>query len=171
MLCTPVFVEDKSIYKKGFNSNDIKVRQAIAQNLTKIPLELKKDYETLLDDKSYVTIEAALFNLCSNFPEDRPKYLNKTKGIQGFNDKNVRILWLTLSLITEDYEPENKQNYLDELTGYTSPEFQFEIRQNAFMYLQQIQACKALCKDNLQEATKSPIWQFSKLAKELQKRL
>ncbi|MGA1227365.1 MAG: M1 family metallopeptidase [Tamlana sp.] len=162
-------VKDKSIYKKGFGSKDIKVRQAIAQTLTEIPLELKADYETLLDDKSYVTIEAALFNLWKNFPQERQKYFDKTKNIQGFNNKNVRMLWLALNLVSADFEDKNIRNYCQELTNCTSPKFSFEIRQKAFQYLTQIQACKDVCRENLKQATTHHSWQFSKFAKELLK--
>lgn len=152
-------------------NNSLKVRQAIAQYLTQIPQELKSDYETLLDDESYVTIEVALYNLWNNFPEDRPKYLNKTKGVEGFNDKNVRMLWLALALITEDFQPENKPNYFQELTNYTNPENHFEIRLNAFQYLKLLSACNDTCKENLEQASTSPIWQFSKFAKDYLKTL
>jgi len=91
--------------------NSIKVRQAIAQFLTKIPLELKEEYESLLDDKSYLTIEAALYNLWVNFPLERHNYLKKTKGIMGLSDNNVRLLWLTLSIVTPDYAKELKQSH------------------------------------------------------------
>ena len=50
--------------------NSLKVRQSIAKNLTKIPQALKTSYETLLYDKSYLTIELALLNLWKNFPDD-----------------------------------------------------------------------------------------------------
>jgi aminopeptidase N len=156
------------VSQSHFN-NSIKVRQAIAQNLSEIPLELKTVYESLLNDKSYITIEAALFNLWNNFPQERKKYLDKTNGIQGFSDKNIRILWLTLALITEDYRPEFKTQYFDELTYYTSPVFGFEVRQNAFQYLSQIQACNEACKVNLEQATKHHNWRFSKFAKALLK--
>tara|TARA_R110002049_G_scaffold309289_2_gene520238 strand:- start:15726 stop:17669 length:1944 start_codon:yes stop_codon:yes gene_type:complete len=155
--------------KKEDFKNSIKVRQAIAQSISEIPLELKEDYESLLNDKSYITIETALFNLWKNFPKERNKYLNQIKGIQGFNDKNVRILWLTLALITEDFEPENKAQYFEELTNYTSAKYGFEIRINAFRYLTQIQACQETCRENLEQATKHHNWQFSKFAKDLLK--
>ena len=58
-----------------------KVRQAISQYVTKIPLELKSEYESLLTDDSYVTIESALYNLWVNFPTERSKYLFKTTKI------------------------------------------------------------------------------------------
>ena len=157
------------INNEMFRIEDIKFRQAIAQNLSEIPSELKTEYESLLDDESYITIETALFNLWKNFPQERHKYLNKTKGIQGFHDKNVRILWLTLALITEDFEVENKNSYFDELTDYTSPKYGFELRQNAFQYLNQIQACNEKCKENLEQATNHHNWRFSKFAKELLK--
>ncbi|MFI0428962.1 M1 family metallopeptidase [Mariniflexile sp. HMF6888] len=156
-----------SIIKKALNTKDIKVRQALAINKTEIPSELKADYETLLNDESYLTIEKALFNLWLNFPQEQKKYLSKTKGIQGFNDKNVRILWLTLALITEDFEPENENMYFEELTDYTDPRYGFEIRQNAFLYLQQIKACKEACAENLKQAADHHSWQFSKFAKSL----
>ncbi|MBP0902573.1 M1 family metallopeptidase [Mariniflexile gromovii] len=158
-------VEDYDIYIKAFSTKDLKVRQAIAINLTEIPSELREDYETLLNDKSYITIEKALFNLWLNFPQERSKYLNKTKGIEGFNDKNIRILWLALALVTEAFEPENKKQYFDELNNYTNPNYNFEIRQNAFLYLQQINACNSVCIENLKQATTHHSWQFSKFAK------
>ena len=154
-----------------FESKEIKFRQALAQYLSEIPPELKEDYETLLNDKSYITIETALFNLWKNFPQERHKYLNQTKGIQGFSDKNVRMLWLTLALITEDFEIENKTKYFNELTDYTSSKYGFEIRQNAFQYLNEIQACNDVCKENLEQAIKHHSWQFSKFAKTMLKTL
>lgn len=156
----------KLVNKEAFN-NSLKVRQAIAEYLTEIPSELKADYETLLNDESYLSIEKALFNLWLNFPQERNKYLSKTKDIQGFNDKNVRILWLTLALITEDFEPENKNRYFEELTDYTDPIYGFAIRQNAFLYLQEIKACKEACAENLKQAAGHHSWQFSKFAKSL----
>ncbi|MEL0456154.1 M1 family metallopeptidase [Flavobacteriaceae bacterium SZ-1-7] len=161
----------EKIYKKAFESKDIKLRQTIAQNLTETPSELKTDYETLLDDGSYITVEAALFNLWKNFPQERQRYLNKTKGIVGFNDKNVRMLWLTLALLTDDFEPENKSIYYNELVDYTSPKYGFEIRMGAFQYLTQIQACNDACKENLKQATKHHNWQMVKFAKSALKNL
>ncbi|PKQ46541.1 M1 family metallopeptidase [Confluentibacter flavum] len=155
--------------KEHFNIG-LKVRQAIAKFLSKIPSELKADYETLLNDKSYITIELALYNLWNNFPEDRQVYLTKTKHIHGFNDKNIRMLWLTLALVTEDFEPENKSTYFEEMTNYTNPKYHFEIRQNAFQYLKLINACNETCQANLEDAAKHPVWQFSKMAKDLLKK-
>ena len=171
LLRDEVSLVNDSVIRKMFKTKDIKFRQALAQTLSTIPPELKTDYESLLNDKSYVTIETALFNLWKNFSEDRQKYFEKTKGIVGFSDKNVRILWLALNLVSPDFEDENTRNYYDELTGYTSPKYGFEIRQNAFQYLSQIQACNDVCKNNLKLATKHHNWRFSKFSKELLKNL
>ncbi len=46
-------------------------------------MELKTDYESLLNDKSYLTQEIALGNLCANFYEDRLSYLNKVDTVDG----------------------------------------------------------------------------------------
>ena len=169
LIHKPNYPTYKELLEEAFKLKEVKIRQSLAQNLSTIPSELKKDYESLLNDKSYITIETALFNLWRNFPQERHNYLNKTKGIQGFRDKNVRILWLTLALITEDFEVGNKKAYFDELTHYTSPKYSFEVRQNAFQYLHQIQACNDDCKENLEQAEKHHNWLFSKFAKELLK--
>lgn len=152
-----------------FKYNTIKERQAIAQSVSQISPELKTDYESLLNDNSYITIETALFNLWKHFPQDRKTYFNKTENLSGFNDKNIRMLWLTLQLVSPDTESDKAKIYYDELTQYTSKAFGFEVRQNAFQYLNQIQACNTTCKENLKSATKHHNWRFSKFAKELLK--
>ena len=147
--------------------NGWEVRQAIAQNVTEIPLELKKSYESLLDDPSYVTIEAALYNLWLNFKEDRSSYLQRTKDIYGFSDYNVRLLWLALHLNTIEYQTDKKAAVYEELKGYTKPEHGFELRMNAFNYLKLINGYDATSIENLLEATKHHNWRFQKYAKEM----
>src|SRR5690606_13516345 len=100
------------VYKKAFESNNLYVRQAVALSLKTIPKELQKEYETLLKDDSYVTIEAVLYQIWAQFPENRVQYLNQTDGIEGFQNKNIRQLWLALALITENYRNSQKVFYL-----------------------------------------------------------
>ncbi len=156
----------EKITKNVFNSS-LQVRQAIAKSLKHIPKSLKKDYESLLNDKSYTTIESALYNLWMNFPEERESYLNKTKNIIGFNDKNVRFLWLILALNTKAYTNESKQHFYDELVGYTASSYSVETRQNAFSYLKSLNGFNDLALSNLVDASKSHVWRFKKFAREL----
>jgi len=44
---------------------------------------IKPRYETLLEDKSYITNEIALIKLWSTFSADRHVYLDRTKHIIG----------------------------------------------------------------------------------------
>jgi len=168
-LVNDSLIDKNKLFKGVLSSKDIKVRQEVAKRMSNIPSELKTGYESLLDDASYITIETALFNLWNNFPLQRKEYLDKTKGIEGFNDKNVHQLWLVLALLTEEYEPYNKAKYFEELTSYTSSKYGFETRQTAFQYLNQIQACNAACKENMQQATTHHNWRFSKFANALLK--
>ena len=151
--------------------NGLKVRQAIAQNVRQIPKIIKEDYESLLDDKSYITIENALYNLWTSFPEDRSKYLFKTRNVVGFSDKNVRLLWIVLNLNTPFYEADNKQALYNELVNYTSEAYNADLRINAFQYLKMIQACNADCKSNLENAKSHHNWRLVKFAKELSEQL
>lgn len=159
-----------NITSELFNSN-LKIRQAIAINLKKIPLHLKTEYESLLDDASYTTIENALFNLWNNFPEERIKYLTKTKDIIGFSNKNVRLLWLLLANITPEYDSDSSVKFKDELLNYTSSRYNFEIRIMAFQYLDMLKSCSDKCLINLEEAKMHYNWQMSKFAKDMLSKL
>lgn len=151
---------------EDFN-NGLEVRQAIAQKMITIPVEFKKSYETLLNDASYVTIENALYNLWVNFPADRAKYLHQTKDIYGFNDYNVKLLWLALHLNTIEYQRDKKQDVFDELRGYTDPRFGFDLRMNAFNYLKLIHGFDKVSLGNLMQATHHHNWRFQQFTKRL----
>lgn len=151
--------------------NPLKVRQAIAQYVKTIKPSIKKDYESLLNDASYKTIEYALYHLWTNFPEDRKKYLDKTKEIIGLSDKNVRLLWLALALHTPNYNPSLKPDYLKELRFYTNPRYSFEVRQNAFSYLMSLDAFDKQTLINLKTGTYHHNWRFKTFSKSLIKKL
>ncbi len=155
------------LYKKAFESNNLYVRQAVALSLQAIPKEFQTEYESLLNDDSYVTIEAALYQLWMQFPEKRSEYLNKTQRIEGFQNKNIRQLWLALALITENYKTTEKEKYLKELKKYTSTDYSFEIREKAFEYVNELQLWDLETIKNLVEACVHPTWRFAKTSKEL----
>ncbi len=163
--------ETLPLYKNAFESNNLYVRQAVALSLQNIPKELQKEYESLLNDESYVTMETVLYQLWMQFPEKRAEYLNKTKGIEGFQNKNIRQLWLTLALITGGYENAEKENYLKELKNYTSTAYSFEIREKAFEYVNELQLWDLETLKNLAEACVHPTWRFSKPSKEMLNKL
>ncbi|WP_282032638.1 M1 family metallopeptidase [Winogradskyella eximia] len=151
--------------------NSFIVRQAISEHVTIIPASLKEDYESLLNDKSYITIEKALYNLWVNFPLERAKYLAKTREIVGFSDKNVRMLWIVLNLNTPYYEADSKYELFNELVNYTDASYNVDVRINAFKYLDLIKSCNEDCKKNLESAKSHHNWRLVKFAKELSEKL
>ncbi len=91
LLDEPI-AETLDLYKTALESGNLYVRQTVASTMSRIPQELKELYETLLDDASYVTQEAALYNLWINFPEERESLLTKMEDRVGFKNKNIRQL-------------------------------------------------------------------------------
>ncbi|MFD2586678.1 M1 family metallopeptidase [Croceitalea marina] len=166
-----------AIIKRAFLSDDIKIRQALASSLYGISgvkqstTEIADLFETLLDDKSYITIENALLKLWATFPEERTLYFSKTQNIAGLPNKNVRLLWLTLALLTPEYNQGQQQVYYNELNGYTFADNHFEVRQLAFQYLSQIQAMSDETLINLIKASDHHVWQFKKSSRNLLKEL
>ncbi|MGY3795768.1 M1 family metallopeptidase [Aquimarina sp. 433] len=152
--------ESLGLFTKAFETNNIFVRQAIANTMSTIPRELKKQYESLLTDESYATIEPALYHLWANFPSDRTSYLEQTKGVIGFHDKNVRILWLVLALSTQEYQPEKHQEFYKELSSYSSPVHHFSTRENAFTYLESLQAFSEQSLVDLVDGAVHHNWRF-----------
>ena len=156
----------KEFLQLALQTNDIKVRQAVAEFTTAIPVDFKTDYETLLDDNSYETKEIAFINLWKNFPDDRPAYLEKAKNWIGGNDKSLRILFLTLAISNDGISEETKSNYYKEIVDYSSPNFESSIRQNAFVNLFSMNVNDENVLKNLVNATTHHKWQFTKYARD-----
>jgi aminopeptidase N len=159
------FEDKKQLLRLALQTQNIQVRQAVASTLQKIPEEFRADYETLLDDKSYQTQELALYNLWNNFPNKRNYYLTKTKDWVGFNDFNLRILWLSLAVSTPEYVA-NKEIYIQELVDYSSAKCEAITRQNALEYLLNFNIINEVILKNLVNATTHHMWQFSKFGRD-----
>ena len=56
---------------------------------------------------------------------------------------------------------------MDELINYTSADYSFEVRENAFRYLKWIRSCNDMCIENLKEATNHQNWRFKQFAEQL----
>jgi aminopeptidase N len=163
-LTTTPFEEKKQLIEIGMKQN-LYVRQAIAETLTKIPVEFKSQYETFLDDASYQTKEIALLNLCKNFPEEKAKYMKKTYKIVGNNDRSLQITWLSLAIVSEEDEFIKKQMYLD-LIDYSSDKYESSIRQNALEVLLKLYPNDGNVIASLFHATSHHKWQFTKFARD-----
>lgn len=159
--------ETLPLYKRGFESNNLYVRQAIALSMDSIPKQLQQDFESLLDDASYVTREAALYTLWLNFPEKREVYLSKTDKLIGFQDKNLRQLWLVLALLDSNYRADKSEAYTSELKSYTSEAYSFEIRKIAFGYVDELQLWDEVTLKNLVNASGNHAWRFRNYARKL----
>jgi aminopeptidase N len=159
------FRAEKHLLQLALNTNNVQVRQAVASILTKIPDDFREQYETLLEDKSYQTQEIALFQLWNNFPEFRTSYLDKTKNWIGFNDFNLRILWLSLAISTPDYSA-NREVLINELVSYSSIKYEATTRQKALEKLIAFQLINDSVLKNLVNATTHHMWQFSKFGRD-----
>jgi len=158
------FEERKVILETALATNDILVRRAVAESTPVIPEVFKSQYETLLEDSSYQTKEIALVNLCTNFPEDREKYLFQTRYLKGNNDKSLRITWLKLAYETPALETQRLDFYL-ELLHYASSQYESSVRQNALELLLSIDFMNEKVITQLFLATNHHKWQFTLFAR------
>lgn len=128
------------LYNKAFSTGNLYVRQAIAVSMEEIPSTLKRNFEGLLKDDSYITKENALLKLWLNYPDEAARWLEATRGVDGFSNLNVRMLWLVINLVSPQVDQDRTREYFEELEEYTRPYNAFEVRQNAFGYLYQLNA-------------------------------
>ena len=155
------------LYLRAFSAEERIVRQAISERLREVPASLQKNFETLLDDRSYLTQKNALLHLWLSFPDKRKAYLDKMKDVQGFKDLNIRTLWLTLAIATNTYRPEDSYAYFQELVSYTASERRYQTRRNAFQYLSQIDSFNKKALKNLIKACGHHNWRFRKFCRDL----
>ncbi len=160
------FEEKKELVLLALKTNEFNVRQAVANTTEKIPIENYTDFVSLLDDNSYVTKEIALNSLWSQFPEKQIELLEKSKNFVGMNDKNLRILWLTLALLTKEYNPDEKIKYYEELLDYTSAKFDSNVRQNAITNMLFVDPNDTNVLPVLVNATVHHKWQFTKFGRD-----
>lgn len=164
-LKNETFEAKKEFLELALASKDIQVRQAVAYSLPKIPEEFRTLYETFLDDESYQTQEIALLYLWRNFPNHRIDYLEKSKQWIGFNDYNLRTLWLSLALMTPEYST-NKAILIEELINYLSENYEATTRQNALEKLIGFKIINDAVLINLVKSTTHHMWQFSKFGRD-----
>lgn len=135
--------ETKQLLIRAINDPDDKVRLAVLQNVTKVPAAIKPNYEKLLTDSAYLNVELAMVNLCSSFPSECKKYLDKTKKEIGWRGKNIRIKWLEISVNN------GNKKVLDELKSYTGESYEFETRINAINALKRLNILDELVVKNM----------------------
>jgi aminopeptidase N len=160
------FEERRVILETALATNNLFVRKAVAASLPLIPEAFKKDYETLLQDDSYETKEIALINLCQSFPENVEYYLEQTKGIEGNNDKSLKLTWLKLKLVNGQNSENEQKQLLKELLKYASADYESSIRQNALEILLEVNFDNPKVIEALFLATNHHKWQFTKFARE-----
>ena len=160
------FEERRVILETALATNNLFVRKAVAASLPVIPEAFKKDYETLLQDDSYETKEIALINLCQSFPENVEYYLEQTKGIEGNNDKSLKLTWLKLKLVNGQNSENEQKQLLEELLKYASADYESSIRQNALEILLEVNFDNPKVIEALFLATNHHKWQFTKFARE-----
>ena len=162
---TEKYEDKKELLQIALKTNNIQVRQAVAASLSKIPEDFRADYETLLNDKSYQTQEVALYYLWKNFPDHRTEYLERSKNWIGFNDFNLRTLWLSLALSTPNYS-DNPEILASELIAFSSIKYEATTRQNALEKLLSFKIINDQVLSNLVNATTHHMWQFSKFGRD-----
>ena len=166
-LASTPFEDKKELIEIGMKQN-LYVRQAIAETVTKIPVEFKSQYETFLDDASYNTKEIALINLCKNFPEDKNSYLKKTRNLIGNNDRSLRITTLGLDILTNnspEFDFAKGSMYL-ELSNYSKDNYESSIRQNAIEALLKLNPNDINAIISLFDGTTHHKWQFTKFCRD-----
>jgi hypothetical protein len=106
------------------------------------------NFEDCLNDYSYLNIELALDNLCSSFPQNTEQYLEMTKSMTGWRGLNIRMKWLHIAI------GNGKQEYMQELIGYTGPGYEFETRINSLNILKKLRYIDETTLKNAESASK-----------------
>lgn len=158
------------LLKAALQTKDVKVRQAVASSITSIPENFREQYETLLDDKSYETQEIALFNLWKQFSQHQKRYLERAQDWVGFENKNLRLLYLSLSFLTYEDAKEKNKAY-SELLSYTGTNNDSNLQQNALERLLNLKIYNEAVFKSLAYGTGNHRWQFVKFSKDTIRKL
>jgi aminopeptidase N len=159
------FESKEFLLNAALNTNELQVRQAVANAVKEIPEQFRIAYESLLNDGSYFTKEVALFNLWKQFPEHRARYMEISKDWMGFENKNLKMLHLYLSFLTDTDSKKKMVVYL-ELLQYTGTDFDSNVQQEALERLLQLEIHTEDVFRSLAYGTAHHRWQFVKFCKD-----
>ena len=159
------FESKELILKEALASNELQVRQAVANSFKEIPEQFRVAYESLLNDGSYFTREVALINLWKQFPERRANYIEISQDWIGFENKNLKILHLYLSFLTSTDSKKKMSVYL-ELLQFTGTNFDSNVQQEALERLLQLEIYTEDVFRSLAYGTAHHRWQFVKFCKD-----
>ena len=159
------FEEKEYLLKAALQTNELHVRQAVANTLTKIPESFRLLYETLLNDASYETQETALFFLWKAFPSHQKRYVEISKNWVGFQDKNLKMLHLYLAYMTHTNQKEKIKIYM-QLLAFTGTNYDSNIQQQALQKLLNLEIYTEDVLRGLAYGTAHHRWQYVKFCKD-----
>ncbi len=124
-----------SLVRRGLRDTSATVRRAALQAASGGMLSLlRHDAETMLGDSSYNNVAAALEILSDRFPEETPRYLALTKGVDGTGHR-VSVLWNEISARRGDTASVSR------LIAYAGVSYEFMTRVNALEALKRLGVC------------------------------
>lgn len=155
------------LYKKAAATGNIKVRQAIALSLQEYEPALDKLLRTMLNDRSYLTRESALFLLWQGNPEQRHAILEETRTQWNSMSPSLEMAWNVLALNSNNYKNNEKYQFLQRLSSFTSPINSPTTRTAAFDYLINMDAMSAQNYKDLMDACLHHNWRFYKNSRDI----
>jgi aminopeptidase N len=124
-----------SLVRRGLRDTSAAVRRAALQAASGGMLSLlRQDAEMMLGDSSYNNVAAALELLSDRFPEETPRYLALTKGVDGTGHL-VSVLWNEISARRGDTASVSR------LIAYAGVSYEFMTRVNALEALKRLGVC------------------------------
>ena len=131
--------------------------------MTYVPINLKGTLEKYLKGYYAGISESALRNLCSSYSGETGKYLDLSENLINESSDSFAIQWYLLALIDKEYP--NKQENLDKLISYTSADYNFNTRMEAFEILKKFKVVNDKVLFNLEDAYAHYNWRLKKFAK------
>lgn len=156
--------EKIEIIQLALQTNDLKVRQTVAETIGLVPVELELEFSSLLEDKSYVTREIALIKLWRSFPEKQLEYVKLSENWEGLN-KNLKLAHLTLKLATTAFSSEEKNEAIVELIQFIKEPNEAQLREEALGILLNFKIYTDEVLIGLIEASLHHKWQLVSFAK------
>lgn len=164
--CKNIKLENKQkLIELALATDDVKVLQAVAETVDYIPRDFKTQYESLLQDKSYITREIALFRLWQNFRENQLDYITLSNNWIGL-DYNLKIANLTLNVVTKSVDFSEKQKAISELEEMTKLPYEFKVREAAMETILNLKLPSNQVYLSLIDATMHHKWQLVKFGKD-----
>lgn len=162
-LVNYTFEDKRQLLDIAFKDKRLEVQKGILRAISEYPEDYNAKMDLIFNLPSY-SIKREFLNNTSTSEVRRFKKLDEIEQISK-NNLSLRLTWLQVAINYKDYQPNRKQEFIEELNTYSTSDYDINTRIEVYNSSSALMPENKVSLENLFLATKHHNWQLVSAAK------